>query len=131
MTGYREGRRARGALEAEVLAALGAATRPATVQQVQLRVDSDLSYNSVHTILNRLVDKGLVDRAQAGRGQVYRSSRDAASVIAQHMGALLDRGPSRTEVLQSFLGSLSHADEDFLRAWLDHHRADETDAAAS
>lgn len=131
MTGYRTGRRARGELEAEVLAALGAATEPATVLEIQRWVDSDLSYNAVHTILNRLVDKGLVDRAPAGRGHVYRSSRDAATVIAQHMGALLDRGPSRTEVLQSFLGSLSHADEDFLRSWLDHHRAEAPDTAAS
>jgi hypothetical protein len=39
-------------------------------------------------------------------------------VIAAHMGALLDRGPSRTAVLRSFLGTLSGEDEDQLRSWL-------------
>ena len=118
MSGHRDGRRAHGELEAEVIAALAAARHPATVHEVQRSVDSDISYNAVHTILNRLMDKGLVDREPAGRGHVYRSSRGAATVIAQHMGALLDRGPSRTEVLQSFLGTLSDEDEAQLRAWL-------------
>lgn len=119
MSIHRASRRAHGELEAEVTAALAAAQQPATVQEIQQSVDSDLSYNAVHTILNRLVDKGLVDREPAGRGHVYRSSRGAATVIAQHMEALLDRGPSRTEVLQSFLGTLSDEDEDLLRGWLD------------
>lgn len=123
MSGDRASRRAHGELEAEVIAALAAAEQPATVLEVVRSVDSDLSYNAVHTILNRLVDKGLVDRDPAGRGHVYRPSRGAAMVIAQHMGALLDRGPSRTEVLQSFLGTLSDEDERQLRAWLDQ-RAD-------
>lgn len=123
MSGDRASRRAHGELEAEVIAALAAAEQPATVLEVVRSVDSDLSYNAVHTILNRLVDKGLVDRDPAGRGHVYRPSRGAATVIAQHMGALLDRGPSRTEVLQSFLGTLSDEDERQLRAWLDQ-RAD-------
>jgi predicted transcriptional regulator len=118
MSVHRAGRRAHGELEAEVMAALAATDGPVTVHEVQLCVDSDISYNAVHTILNRLVDKGLVDREPAGRGQVYRPSRGAARVIAQHMGALLDRGPSRTEVLQSFLGTLSDEDEDLLRMWL-------------
>jgi predicted transcriptional regulator len=105
-------------LEAEVIASLSAADQPSTVHEVQRSVDSDLSYNAVHTILNRLVDKGLVDREPAGRGHVYRPSRGAATVIAQHMEALLDRGPSRTEVLHSFLGTLSDEDEALLRTWL-------------
>ena len=115
-----ERRRAHGELEAEVAAALAAASHAVTVHEVQRSVDTGLSYNAVHTILNRLVDKGLVDRAPAGRGHVYQPSRGAAEVIAAHMGALLDRGPSRTEVLRSFLGTLSDEDEALLRAWLDH-----------
>ena len=116
MSAQRTGRRAHGELEAEVLMALAAG--PATVHEVLRSVDVGLSYNAVHTILNRLVDKGLVDREPAGRGHVYQSSRGAAEVIAAHMGALLDRGPSRTAVLRSFLGTLSGEDEDQLRSWL-------------
>lgn len=118
MSGHRANRRGHGELEAEVIASLAAADQPSTVHEVQRSVDSDLSYNAVHTILNRLVDKGLVDREPAGRGHVYRPSRGAATVIAQHMEALLARGPSRTEVLHSFLGTLSDEDEALLRTWL-------------
>lgn len=120
MSAHPARRRAHGELEAEVTAALAAAAHPATVLEVQRSVDSDLSYNAVHTILNRLVDKGLVDREPAGRGHVYQPAPGAAEVIAAHMGALLDRGPSRTEVLRSFLGTLSDEDEALLRTWLDH-----------
>ena len=120
MSGHRTGRRAHGALEAEVIAALAAASAPLTVQEVQREVDGDLSYTAVHTILHRLVGKGLVDREPEGRGHVYRPSHGAAEVIATHMGALLDRGPSRAEVLQSFLGTLSDEDEAQLRSWLAH-----------
>lgn len=119
MSAHRARRRAHGELEAEVTAALAAASQPATVQEIQRSVDTDLSYNAVHTILNRLVDKGLVDREPAGRGHVYQPAQGAAELIAAHMGALLDRGPSRTEVLRSFLGTLSDEDEALLRAWLD------------
>jgi predicted transcriptional regulator len=117
MSAQRTVRRAHGELEAEVIAALAAG--PSTVHEVVRSVDVGLSYNAVHTILNRLVDKGLVDRSPAGRGHVYRASAGAASVVAQHMGELLDRGPNRTEVLRSFLGTLGDEDEDLLRHWLD------------
>jgi predicted transcriptional regulator len=116
MSAQREGRRGHGELEAEVVAAL--AGGPATVQEVLRSVDSELSYTAVHTILNRLVDKGLVDREQTARGLVYQSSSEAAMVIGRHMGALLDKGPNRTDVLRSFLGTLTDEDENLLRAWL-------------
>lgn len=119
MMGNRAGRRARGELETEVIAAVGAAPGPATVGEIQRLVDAGLSYTAVHTILARLVDKGLVDRVVFGRGQAYRPARDAAQVIARHMGALLERGPSRAAVLRSFLSTLSDDDEHNLRSWLD------------
>jgi len=118
MRGHRRGH---GELEAEVIAAVGAADRPATVLEVQRCVDSATSYSAVHTILNRLVDKGLVDREVAGRGHVYQPSRHAAGVLARHMGEMLDRGPSRSEVLRSFLGTLNDEDHALLRRWLDGH----------
>lgn len=118
MRGHRRGH---GELESEVIAAVGAADRPATVLEIRRCVDSATSYSAVHTILNRLVDKGLVDREVAGRGHVYQPSRHAAGVLARHMGEMLDRGPSRSEVLRSFLGTLSDEDHALLRRWLDGH----------
>jgi predicted transcriptional regulator len=121
MSRMKGNRRGHGELEAEVIAAVGAADRPATVLEVQRCVDSATSYSAVHTILNRLVDKGLVDREVAGRGHVYQPSRHAAGVLARLMGEMLDRGPSRSEVLRSFLGTLNDEDHALLRRWLEGH----------
>lgn len=119
MTGGRSERRAHGELEAEIAMAVAAAEQPVTVTEIQRLVDADLSYTAVHTILRRLIDKGLLDREKTARGNVYRPAAAAADVVAQQMDALLQRGPSREAVLQSFLGTLTEDDERQLRAWLD------------
>ncbi|MGH3430511.1 MAG: BlaI/MecI/CopY family transcriptional regulator, partial [Mycobacteriales bacterium] len=51
-------RRAPGTLEGEVLAILWAADAPMTASEVQQRMDSELAYSTVVTILSRLHDKG-------------------------------------------------------------------------
>jgi predicted transcriptional regulator len=112
-----------------VLAAVAAAAEPITVQEVTKAVDASLSYNAVHTILRRLVDKGLVERLPAGRGQVYRTAQDAARVVARQMEALLLRGPDRVAVLRSFLSTLSDADERYLRERLDNLRGGDSQPA--
>jgi predicted transcriptional regulator len=114
----RSARRAHGELEAEVLAAIAAAERPLTVQDVQRQVDRQLSYTAVHTILTRLTDKGLVERERVGRGFVYRPAVHADRVIAARMDALLRSAPVRTAVLRSFLSALRPEDETLLREWL-------------
>jgi predicted transcriptional regulator len=113
-------------LEAEVMAAVGAAPSPVTVHEVGQSVDTDLSHTAVHTILNRLVDKGLLERDKTGRGHVYRPAANAATVVAHQMDALLHRGPSRAAVLRSFLRTLGEDDERYLREWLDtRHDSDQ------
>jgi predicted transcriptional regulator len=114
----RAGRRGHGELETEVMAAVVAAGAPVTVRDVQRAVDADLSYNAVHTILTRLSDKNLVECSHTGRGNAYLPAAAAAGVLAAQMDALLRRGPSRSAVLRSFLGTLSPQDEHELRQWL-------------
>ena len=58
------GRRARGTLEQEVVAALAAAHEPMTPAQVRDHLGRDLAYTTVMTVLARLSDKGLVTREQ-------------------------------------------------------------------
>lgn len=119
MSGNRPQRRGHGELETEVAVAVAAAGQPVTVHDIQSSVDAGLSYTAVHTILNRLVAKGLVEMVKTGRANAYQPSAHAAHVVAQQMDALLQRGPSRAAVLQSFLRTLTDEDEDYLRAWLD------------
>jgi predicted transcriptional regulator len=119
MSGTRPERRGHGELEAEVAVAVAAAGHPVTVHDIQQSVDAGLSYTAVHTILNRLVAKELVELVKTGRTNAYQPALRAAHVVARQMDALLQRGPSRAAVLQSFLRTLTEEDAGYLRAWLD------------
>ncbi len=112
------GRRGRGELESEVLAALWATEQPLTPAQVQQSLGSSLAYNTVQTILIRLLDKGLVVREPVGRAHGYRPTHGQAELAAERMHALLERGPDHAAVLQRFLGTLGPTDEAVLRQLL-------------
>jgi predicted transcriptional regulator len=112
------GRRAAGELEAEVLAALWGAREPLTPVQLQAQLGGDLAYNTVHTILTRLCDKGVVRRTTVQGRRAYTPAQGAAEWSADQMRAVLDRGLDRDAILQRFVTSLSPADERLLRRLL-------------
>jgi predicted transcriptional regulator len=129
MTGEQSGggadriRRGAGALESEVLAALWSSDRPLTVVEVMDSVaDKHLAYSTVHTILTRLVGKGLVIRERVGRSDRYAPTRAADDLAAERMHAVLDAGGNRTAVLGRFVERLSRADERALRRLLERRR---------
>ena len=103
---------------AQVQAALAEAHAVAATNGEEGRGGS-LAYNTVQTILTRLVDKGLVSRKAAGRGHVYWPTDDAATAAAAQMRAVLDGPGDRQAVLQQFADGLDPADVDVLRALLD------------
>ena len=111
-------RRGRGELESEVLAALWASEQALTPLQVQQSLSSSLAYNTVQTILIRLMDKGLVVREPRGRAHCYRPTHGQAELAAERMHELMDRGPDHAAVLQRFVGTLSANDEAVLRQLL-------------
>ncbi len=115
-------RRAAGELEAEVLAARGAADGPVTASHVRQAVGGELAYNTVQTILVRLYDKGLIGRAADGRRHEYFPVKGAEELAAEQMQALLSRGRSRQAVLQRFATSLSVEDARLLRTLLRRRR---------
>lgn len=108
-------RRAAGELESDVLGTLWAAAAPLTPAQVHAALDGDLAYNTVHTILTRLYDKGLVRRVSRSGRRGYAPVRDAAALAADRMRDVLDRGGDRAQILHRFVTSLSSADEQALR----------------
>jgi len=56
----------------------------ATVEDVRAQLSRpDLAYTTVHTVLNRLVHRGLIERAREGSGQVYRPRLEEAKFIAR------------------------------------------------
>jgi predicted transcriptional regulator len=111
-------RRPPGKLEAEVLAVLWAADGPMTAAGVQQRVDGDLAYTTVVTILSRLHDKGAATREKHGRSFAYLPVQDEAGLVARRMRKALDTGPDRDRVLARFVSDLSDHDEQTLRALL-------------
>ncbi|ANP51256.1 putative transcriptional regulator [Streptomyces griseochromogenes] len=119
-TGSRGGmeRRSAGALESEVLATLWATERPLTPAEIQAEIGGGLAYNTVHTILKRLFDKGLVLRDADGRRGAYRPAKNAAELTAEAMHEALDRGPDPIAALQQFVTGLSPEEERALRELL-------------
>ncbi|MGW7402764.1 BlaI/MecI/CopY family transcriptional regulator [Streptomyces sp. NPDC054833] len=111
-------RRSAGELESEVLATLWATERPLTPAEIQADLDGGLAYNTVHTILKRLYDKGLVLRDADGRRGAYRPAKNAAELTAAAMHDALDRGPDPIAALQQFVSGLSAEEERALRELL-------------
>ena len=118
------GRRARGQLECEVLAALWAVGEPASAATVRERVSGDPAYTTVLTILARLYEKGLVSRERAGRGYQYLPLRDEAGHAAAGMRELLEKGGDRAAVLARFISELPTEDELLLEQLLRGHAED-------
>ncbi|MFF1613254.1 BlaI/MecI/CopY family transcriptional regulator [Amycolatopsis sp. NPDC058278] len=111
-------RRAPGALEAEVLTVLWSAGEPLSPTDVQARLEDDLAYTTVVTILTRLHDKGVATREKHGRSFRYHAVDDEAGLAARKMTKVLDGEPDRGSVLARFVTQLSESDEEVLRALL-------------
>jgi predicted transcriptional regulator len=105
-------------LESEILATLWAAETPLTPVQVHAIVGGDLAYNTVHTILSRLQDKGQVVRVLLDGRPAYEPAKDAADDAADRMRAVLEAGFDRGEILARFVHALEPEDEAALRAAL-------------
>lgn len=108
-------RRAKGALEAEVLAALWAAGGALTPDQARAAIGGELAYTTVQTILVRLHEKGAVTRTPHGRGYAYSPVLNESDLVARRMRKLLDGEGDRARVLSRFVSELRPADEAALR----------------
>ncbi|MGW2373685.1 MULTISPECIES: BlaI/MecI/CopY family transcriptional regulator [Kitasatospora] len=117
-------RRGQGELEAQVLAVLQQAPGPASAGWVQERLEGDLAYTTVMTILSRLHAKNAVSRSRSGRSYLWQASADAAGLAALRMRRMLDGEADRDAVLASFVSALLPHDEELLRALLDAASAD-------
>ena len=89
---------------------------PATAAQVRERLQDDLAYNTVLTMLRILEDKGYVAHTEAGRAHVYHATvgREAASQSAlQRMVKKLFGG--KPELLLTQLAEDRTLDEESIR----------------
>jgi predicted transcriptional regulator len=107
-------RRGHGDLEDEILAVLAAADTALTPAQVRAQLGGTLAYNTVTTVLGRLLDKGRVTREPQGRAYAYLPVHERAQVTAFQMSALLAAEPDRQTALTRFVDTLNEADERLL-----------------
>jgi len=101
-----------------VLTSLWAADSALTATEVQTHLGADLAATTIITILNRLVDKGMVERTRAPGERAYRyaATRERAEHAADQMYAFLETDADHRAVLSRFVGRLSADDR---RAVLD------------
>lgn len=111
-------RRPDGTLETEVLNALWNSNRPATPGDVIERMETNLAYTSIATVLGRLCDKGLVERRRQGRQYVYSAVTSEADLTARKIQALLDATSDRASALAGFAKALAPDDAVSLAALL-------------
>ena len=117
------GRRQKGQLESEILAALWSSNDPMTSAQVLDAIGSDIAYVTVLSTLIRLHERGALEREKVGRAHVYRPVRSRAEAAATDMRAMLDGGGDHEQVLARFLDLLPPKDRATLRS-LDRPRKD-------
>ncbi|MET9173727.1 BlaI/MecI/CopY family transcriptional regulator [Streptomyces misionensis] len=118
-------RRAHGALETRVLAALHEAGGPVTAGWVQEHLAAGLAYTTVMTVLGRLLAKKAVTRRREGRSFVWLPAADEAGLAALKMRRVLDGERDRRAVLASFITALPEGDERLLRELLEHSEDDD------
>jgi predicted transcriptional regulator len=115
----------RGDLQAEVMAAvwkLGEAKVDDVRAQQQRRRRS--AYTTVQTVMNRLVERGLLERRREGHAFLYRARYDEAHYLARAIGErLAGASPdARRTALQELVGGLDGEDLDELARYTNRIR---------
>ena len=115
----------RGDLQAEVMAAvwkLGEA-KVDDVRALQPARHRS-AYNTVQTVMNRLVERGLLRRQRSGNAFVYSARYDEADYVARSIRGRLRRlsPATRQEVLLSLVGELEGDDVDALARYAERIR---------
>jgi predicted transcriptional regulator len=108
-----------GSIEAEVMEHVWAVGGPVSIRAVHaaLLPRRPLSFNTVVSVMNHLVDKGLLRRERAGRGHLFTAALGRAEFLAQvsrevATGLIRDFGDL---AVAQFLAALREEDPEALR----------------
>ena len=111
-----------GGTEMEILREVWALGR-ATAREVHDRIDREVAYTTVMTVIKNLADKGYLTFEQDGTAYVYTAARAPEEVRASVLGGILDKvfGGSTTSLVQALVQreALSDADRAEIRALID------------
>ncbi|GLZ55866.1 hypothetical protein Acsp07_54830 [Actinomycetospora sp. NBRC 106378] len=109
-----------GELERAVMAQLWSAEEPLTVRDVHDRLERELAYTTVMTVLGRLAKKGLVRQERDGKAYRYAAASSREQMAAELMlDALGDVGEDRTAALVAFVDRVGPEEAATLRRALD------------
>jgi predicted transcriptional regulator len=99
----------RGDLQAEIMSAMWALGE-ATVEDLRRAQPRGRkrAYNTLQTVMNRLVERGLLDRERRGRGYVYRARYNEAAYVSRRIkDQLASASPeARRAALHTLVGDL-------------------------
>ncbi|WP_312030180.1 BlaI/MecI/CopY family transcriptional regulator [Actinomycetospora sp. TBRC 11914] len=110
-----------GELERAVMAQLWSADAPLTVRDVHDRLERELAYTTVMTVLGRLAKKGLVRQERDGKAYRYAAASSREQMAAELMlDALGDVGEDRTAALVAFVDRVGPEEAEALRRALDN-----------
>lgn len=112
-------RRQLGQLEAEILAVLASKEAPVTIADLVDDLAGPPAHTTVHTVLGRLLKKGMLERTRDGRSYVYHLTVDESQVAADKMFSPLRSARDPRLVLNQFAQGLSPDEVKSLRAVLD------------
>lgn len=94
---------------------LWGADGPLTPAEVNERLDVDLAYTTVMTVLGRLHEKGRASREQRGRAFAYSAAVSESELAGVQMNAVLSSTTDHEGALGGFVGGLSRRDRAALR----------------
>jgi predicted transcriptional regulator len=102
------------------MAQLWSADGSLTVRDVHDRLERELAYTTVMTVLGRLAKKGLVRQERDGKAYRYAAASSRGQMAAEVMlDALGDVGGDRTAALVAFVDRVGPEEADALRRALD------------
>jgi predicted transcriptional regulator len=113
-----------GELERAIMQVVWAADGPVTGRAVvdQLTRARPIAYTTVLTVMDRLVQKGLLTRQRAGRAHTYRAAQSRAAYTAELMASVLGSSDDRSAVLLHFVEQIPPDQAKALWAALDAAR---------
>jgi predicted transcriptional regulator len=105
----------RGDLQAEIMSTMWELGE-ATVEELRRAQPRGRrrAYNTLQTVMNRLVERGLLDRERRGRGYVYRARYNEAAYLSRRIrDQLASASPeARRAALHTLVGDLGPAELD-------------------
>lgn len=108
-----------GDLEARLMRVFWEADEPLTVHRVIEMLDPVVAYTTAITVIERLRDKGWLEREKVGRSFRYTPTRNESEYAAKLMADALGEAGDRTGALLAFAGQLDSDELERLRAVLE------------